>query len=150
MKTKDPYEILQELIRTAYSHLEPVDKYSYLYNKGIVQRLQGERPKCFMKLTRKDGGPMGQPLAPYHVPVCNRAGFEDPDIISLSIKFVQKLMSDKVDAYDINDLKGLLGRLQHKRNVFSKDIPHPPNMAGRKANMTRMFNNIEKHMKKDY
>lgn len=150
MKAKDPYEILQELIRTAYAHLEPTDKYSYLYKKDLVKRLRGEHPKCFMKLLRKDGGAMGQSLAPYHLPICNRAGFEDPDIISLSIKFIKKLMSDKANTYDINDLKGLLGRLQHKSNVFSKDIPHPANMAGRKANMTRMFNNIEKHMKKDY
>ena len=142
-KKLNEIEILQELIRSIYDKIDPVDKFKYLTDKKITSILHGEKPKCFLSLPR-----IGQDISPYLLPVCNRAGFEDSDIISLSIKLVQKLMTDKNDAYDINDLNTTLSKLQHKHSVFSKKIPHPANMAGHKSNTTRMFNNIRNHLKK--
>lgn len=144
---KKDLKILEELIRTAYKQLDPVDKYSYLYHKNMVRTLMGDKPKCFIKLKRKDGGRMGQPLDDYVLPVCNRAGFEDPDIIKLSIKAVRRLMDDETGRFDTNQLQSTLSRLQHKMDVYSKDVPKPAKMAGHKANMTRMFNNIKTYLK---
>jgi len=147
---KKEFEMLDELIRTAYQNLDPVDKYSYLYHKNMVKALQGEKPDCFLALRRNsDGGRMGQSLDPYMIPICNRAGFEDPDIINLSLKMVKRLMDDDTGQFDINDLKSALTRLQHRHDIFSKPVPKPPNMAGHKANTTRIFNNIIKYLKKD-
>lgn len=136
-------ELLQELIRSVYDKLDPVDKFKYLTDKKIRDTLHGEKPKCFMNLPR-----IGQDVSPYLIPICNRAGFEDADIISLSIKLVQKLMTDKSSGYDVNDLNTALSKLQHKHNVFVKKIPHPANMAGFKSNTTRLFNNIKNHLNK--
>jgi len=136
-------EMLQELIRSVYDKIDPVDKFKYLTDKHITKTLQGEKPKCFMKLNR-----IGQDVSAYMLPVCNRAGFEDKDIISLSIKLVQKLMVDKSGGFDVNDLNSALSKLQHKHDVFSKKIPHPANMAGHKSNTTRLFNNIKNHLNK--
>ena len=147
---KKEFELLEELIRTAYKNLDPVDKYSYLYHKNTVKQLQGEKPNCFLALRRRsDGGRMGQPLNTYMLPVCNRAGFEDPDIINLSIKMIKRLMNDDRGQFDINDLKSALTKLQHKHDVYSKDVPKPATMAGYKANTTRMFNRIKDYLKRD-
>jgi len=144
------FKILNELIRSAYNALDPVDKYSYLYHKNIVDSLYGRKPECFLSLKRKeDGGPMGQNLDPYLIPVCNRAGFEDRDIIKLSLQKVQQMIEDEDGNIDINDLKSALTRLQHRHNVYSKTIPKPAHMAGHKANTTRMLNNIKKYLKRD-
>jgi hypothetical protein len=142
-KKVNELEILQELIRSIYDKIDPVDKFKYLTDKKITDTLHGEKPGCFMSLPR-----IGQDVSSYLLPMCNRAGFEDVDIISLSIKLVQKLMSDKSDAFDINDLNTALSKLQHKHNVFAKEIPHPAKMAGHKSNTTRLFNNIKNHLKK--
>jgi len=40
----------------------------------------------------------------------------------------------------------LLGKLDRMHNVYSKDIPKPPEQAGRKAHVTRMMNRIKKHL----
>lgn len=146
---KKEFELLEELIRTAYKNLDPVDKYSYLYHKNMVNALMGEKPDCFIILKRKDGGRMGQDTRTYNLPICNRAGFEDPDIIKLSLKMVKRLMNDDTGQFDTNDLQSALSRLQHRFDVFSKEVPKPAHMAGYKANTTRMFNNIKKHLKRD-
>jgi len=142
-KKLNELELLQELIRTVYDKLDPVDKFKYLTDKKIRDTLHGEKPGCFMNLPRT-----GQDVSPYLLPVCNRAGFEDADIISLSIKLVQKLMTDKTSGYDVNDLNSALSKLQHKHDVFVKKIPHPAKNAGHKSNTTRLFNNIKNHLNK--
>ena len=86
-KKLNEIEILQELIRSVYDKIDPVDKFKYLTDKKVTSILHGEKPKCFMSLPK-----IGQNISPYLLPVCNRAGFEDADIISLSIKLVQKLI----------------------------------------------------------
>lgn len=141
-------QILEELIRSVIDKIDPVDKYSYLYHKNIVQGLYGKRPACFVSLCRKDGGRMGQPLIPYILPICNRMGHTDPDIINFSIKMVKKLMRDKADQFDVNDLNSALSKLQHHHDRYSKEVPVSHKMAGHKANVTRMFNNIGKHLNK--
>jgi hypothetical protein len=142
-KKLNEIETLQELIRSVYDKIDPVDKFKYLTDKKIVDILHGEKPGCFMSLPR-----IGQDVSAYLLPICNRAGFEDTDIISLSMKLVTKLISDKSDSFDVNDLNSALSKLQHKHNVFSKKIPHPAKMAGHKSNTTRLFNNIKSHLKK--
>ena len=146
---KEDLEILRELIRTAYNHLDPVDKFSFLYHKKIMQKLYGKHPKCFLNLKRADGGPMGQPVMPYVLPVCNRSGIYDPDVIRVSMKMVKRLMDQEgAGRFDINDLQVTLDKLDRYHNRYAKEIPKPHNMAGRKANMSRMFNNIGKHLDK--
>jgi len=138
-------EVLEELIRTAAANLVGDNEtMEYLRSKGLRDKLYGKFPECFMSI--KKLGRIGRNTAPYMLPLCNRAGITDPKVISISIKVIQKLMSDTSGAYDVNDLKTVLASLERKNSVYSKDIPKPPNQAGRKALVTRMFNNVKNHL----
>jgi hypothetical protein len=137
---------LSELIRQLNGTIMPEDDWHYLYHKDIRDRLYGEKPGCFIALKRKDGGVMGRDVEPYLLPICNRAGIEDPKVISISIKLVRRLMDEEDQRYDINDLQKILNRLQHSYNVYSKEVPHPPGAAAKKALVTKMFNKIRQHL----
>jgi hypothetical protein len=133
---------LEELIRTATDHLLTMDeKISYLQRPELKKRLYGKFPECFISLKR-----MGRDTSDYLLPLCNRAGIIDPKVINISIKVVQKLMGDTAGMYDVNDLQSILSKLDRMKATYSKDIPKPPQQAGRKAVVTRMFNNIKNHL----
>ena len=134
-------EILEELIRRANQLINPEDSLSYLLKKDIRDRLYGSKPKCFIKLQ-----PTGQDVSAYLLPICNRAGIEDPKVINVSIKVVQKLMGDGKGKFDINTLQTILNSLQHRHNTFNKEIPKPASPAARKAQVTRMFKNIKQYL----
>lgn len=132
---------LSELIRKVNDLINPEDSLEYLRNKDLVDRLYGEYPKCFLKLN-----PIGRDTSPYLVPLCNRRGFEDPKVIAVAIQMVQKLMAQKSDEFDQNDMQKVLNQLNHRSNVLAKVIPKPASMAAKKSKVTRMFNNIKQHL----
>jgi len=103
--------------------------------------LYGEKPKCFLKLL-----PIGRDTSPYLLPLCNRAGFEDPKVIAIALKMVQKLMAEKSDMFDSNDIQKVLNQLNHRNNILSKTVPKPMSMGAKKAKVTRMFKNIKQHL----
>jgi len=140
-KFKQEFQQLSELIRKANDLINPEDSLAYLLKKDTRDRLYGEKPKCFMRLPQT-----GQDTTPYLIPLCNRSGQEDPKVIKVSLKMIEKLMSDKSGKYDINTLNSLLSRLQHKQNTFIKTVPKPANMAAKKAKVTRMFQKIKQYL----
>lgn len=135
---------LEELIRMASNHLlTKEDKIGYLTNPELKKRLYGKFPKCFVSLKR-----MGRDTSAYLLPICNRAGIIDPEVINISYVAVGKLLNDQSGAYDINDLQIILGKLDRMKAKYKKEIPKPSAQAGRKAVVTRMFNNIKNHLSK--
>lgn len=133
---------LEELIRTATDHLLTMDeKIGYLTKPGLRKRLYGKFPECFISLKR-----MGRDTSAYLLPICNRAGIIDPKVINISVEVVKKLMADTSGMYDTNDLQSILDKLDRMKARYSKEIPKPPQQAGRKAVVTRMFNNIKNHL----
>ena len=143
MKSKLNEDIrhLSELIRKANDLINPESSIEYLQKKDLRDRLYGEKPKCFLKLL-----PIGQDTSPYLVPICNRAGFEDPKVISVAIKMVQRIMSEKSDKFDTNAIQHVLNQLNHRHSVLSKEVPKPMSMGAKKAKITRMFQNIKQHL----
>ena len=143
MKSKLNEDIrhLSELIRKANDLINPESSIEYLQKKDLRDRLYGEKPKCFLKLL-----PIGQDTSPYLVPICNRAGFEDPKVISVAIKMVQRIMSEKSDKFDTNAVQHVLNQLNHRHSVLSKEVPKPMSMGAKKAKITRMFQNIKHHL----
>ena len=143
MKSKLNEDIrhLSELIRKANDLINPESSIEYLQKKDLRDRLYGEKPKCFLKLL-----PIGQDTSPYLVPLCNRAGFEDPKVISVAIKMVQRIMSEKSDKFDTNAIQHVLNQLNHRHSVLSKEVPKPMSMGAKKAKITRMFQNIKQHL----
>ena len=136
------YMYLEELIRKVDGYLMPYpeDDLEYLYSKDLRDRLYGKNPKCFIKIKG-----IGREF-PTLLPICNRHGHKDPKVISMTRNVLQKLMRDKTGLFDGNEMLELLGKLDRMHNVYSKDIPKPPEAAGRKANVTRMMNRIKKHL----
>ena len=142
-KDKQGTQHLEELIRTASNHLlSKEEKVGYLMNPDLKQRLYGKFPKCFISLKK-----MGRDTSAYLLPLCNRAGIIDPEVIKISYAAVGKLLSDSNGMYDINDLQTILDKLDRMKSVYNKNIPKPPQQAGRKAVVTRMFKNIKNHLK---
>lgn len=140
-KVNENIQQLSELIRKANELINPEDSLEYLSKKDLRDRLYGEKPKCFLKLL-----PIGRNTSPYLIPMCNRAGFEDPKVIDIAIKMVQKIMSSKADMFDSNDIQKVLNQLNHRKSVLSKTVPKPMSMGAKKAKVTRMFKNIKQHL----
>jgi len=132
---------LLELIRTANALIDPEDSISYLQKKDIVNKLRGSKPKCFMQIKG-----MGRDVSDYFLPICNRMGIEDPKVINVSLQAVKKMMSNDSGKYDVNIMTKALNSLQHKHNTLSKKIPKPAVAASRKAQITKMFQNIKSHL----
>jgi len=140
---ENDFMYLEELIRKVDGYLLPQqaeDDMAYLYSKEIRDSLYGTHPKCFLKIKG-----IGREF-PTLFPICNRHGHKDPKVIDITRKVLQKIMSDHVGMYDSNDMVEVLSKLDRLYSVYSKDIPKPPEAAGRKANVTRMMNRIKKHL----
>jgi len=133
---------LEELIRMASNHLlSKEEKIGYLTNPELKNRLYGKFPECFISMKK-----MGRDTSAYLLPICNRAGIIDPEVIKISYSAVGKLLSDPSGMYDVNDLQLILGKLDRMKARYEKEIPKPTQQAGRKAVVTRMLNNIKKHL----
>lgn len=139
-RLQEKFNILNELIRTVAKNLEPMDTLKALQYKQLRDRLRGKYPKCFISVKRLGG------QDPDFFPVCNTAGMIDVRAIELSIRSLSKLMDSKSGEYDINELSSLLAKLQKMRETYDKDVPKPPEMAGRKSMVTRMLNNVKSHL----
>ena len=134
-------ENLSELIRRANELINPEDSLSYLTNKDVRDRLYGEKPKCFLKLL-----PIGRDTSPYLIPLCNRNGMHDPKVVAMAIKMVHKLMAEKSDMFDTNDIQKVLNQLNHHNSVLSKTVPKPMSTGAQKAKVTRMFKNMKGYL----
>ncbi|MFW9871782.1 MAG: hypothetical protein ACFFG0_01685 [Candidatus Thorarchaeota archaeon] len=133
---------LEELIRTASDKLlTKEEKIGYILNPTLKNKLYGKFPECFISLKR-----MGRDTSSYLLPICNRAGIIDPKVIDISYKATEKLLSDTSGMYDVNDLQMILDKLTRLKATYDKNIPKPPQQAGRKSVVTRMFNNIKGHL----
>ena len=138
---KNNIKHLTELIRRANELINPEGSLEYLTNKDIRDRLYGTHPKCFLKLL-----PIGRDTSPYLLPLCNRGGFEDPKVIEVAIKLIQKIMVDKAGMFDPNDIQKVLNQLNHRNSVLSKNIPKPASAAAQKAKVTRMFQHMKQYL----
>jgi hypothetical protein len=143
MMAEKELQNLQELIRSATNQLlTDEEKVGYVMNPELKKRLYGKFPECFICVKR-----LGRDTSTYLLPLCNRAGIVDPIAINISYKMVGKLLSDKSGAFDVNELQSVLDKLTRMKERYEKDVPKPPQQSGRKAMVTRMFNNIKGHLK---
>lgn len=136
---KEEFEVLEELLRKAYELIhDEKDDYSYLADKDMRERLYGKHPKCFLKLL-----PIGRSTQEYILPICNRAGIEDPKVVGISLQVVKRMIDGNKGSFDTNELQNVMNRLQHKHSVLSKTVPKPATTAAKKAQVTRMLNKIQ-------
>ncbi len=140
---KEKLAYMQELIRKANQYLDPqgVEDYEYLYKKDLRDRLYGQYPKCFIKIHG-----IGRDLSPYLLPICNRSGIIDPNVLTISIKTIKKFMEAGEANSDVNALTKILSNLERMHSVYSKEIPKPPTTAAYKGNATKMMNKITRYL----
>jgi len=133
---------LEELIRTATDHLlSKEEKVGYLMNPKLKERLYGKFPECFISLKR-----LGRDTSAYLLPMCNRAGIIDPMVLNIAYKMINKIMSDQSGMFDVNELQSVFDKITRLKDRYEKETPKPAQQAGRKAVVTRMFNNIKGHL----
>ena len=89
---------------------------------------------------------MGRDTSAYLLPLCNRAGIIDPIVINISYKVIGKLLKDPTGLFDINTLQSIFDKITRLKDRYEKETPKPAQAAGRKAMVTRMFNNIKGHL----
>lgn len=143
MAKEKRFEHIEELIRTASNHLLTQDeRVGYIINPELRKRLYGKFPECFICLKR-----LGRDTSDYLLPLCNRAGIIDPDVISISYKMVGKLLGDESGNYDVNQLNSTLDKLDRMKARYKQSVPKPARAAARKAGVTRMFKNVKDHLK---
>lgn len=135
-KLNEQLQLLEELVRRAYQLINPVP-FSYdlkwLMKQNERNALFEKRPKCFLKIKH-----MGREIP--ILPVCNRSGIIDKEMIDLSLKMVDRLAGN--DRVDQDALIVTATKLKALKSKYSKEIPKPSDMAGRKAHVTRFINNI--------
>ena len=139
MDFTNEFEQLGELLRTVNKLISPEtfsDKLKWLTDRDMKKKLFERYPKCFLPVR------IGQ-LIPF-LPICNRSGMVDPDLISFSLRLANKLRSH--DNVDQEHLSIQINRLNRLYNVYSKDIPKPPNMAATKGNVTKNVNIIKQYL----
>ena len=136
----EEFDMLNELIRKVSNTLLPYgseDKLAYLQKKDIRDRLHGKFPKCFLAIKGK-----GRDI-PF-LPICNRMGVFDPDVMKFSIKLATQM--NGLENVDQDDLSIVLAKLEKLHSRYSKDPVKPPAAAAKKGLTTRLFNNIKKHL----
>lgn len=136
----EQFEQLDELIRKVNSLIAPYDVHDelkWLLKKDIRKKMFEEFPKCFLSLRSR-----GREL-PF-LPICNRQGMEDPQIIAFSMKLAHRL-KNKPDV-DQDHLDVVLVKLQRLHNKFDKEVPKPGDVAAKKGLITRLFKNIKGYL----
>lgn len=137
---EEKLQVLDELLRKAYSLISPLDIYSDLkwYLKRDLRKAQMEKfPKCFIVIKNK----MGRDI-PF--PICNVMGMTDPRMVSFSLKLADAL-KDKPDI-EADRLSRCIHTLRRLYARFNKDVPTPAPEAARKATTTKSFNAIAKYL----
>ena len=124
MKT-NTQKLLEDIQRLVEE--EQIDP-QYEEHRADMGRFYGEHPDCFLKIN--GGNPEAKT---YVLPMCNRAGIEDPIAINFSMKVVRSLIAKGPGEFDTNQLNSTLNTLQHKNNTLAANTGE----AARKADELR-------------
>ena len=131
---------LQEFIQKVSDIVSPIsfrDELRAVMDPQIRKSLCEKHPKCFLPVR------MGNKDA-FIMPVCNRNGATDKNMIAFSMKLANRLL-DREDV-DRGMLEITIKKLNRMYNTYSKDIPTPPNVAAQKANITKAMIVLKKQL----
>jgi len=139
---EDPrVEKLQELVRKMNSLISPMsyhDTLKDLRTKPAGEVFKGNATKCIIPW--KKGAQLVQ------IPICNRMGMIDPQMIEFGKKMVNKMRSvspqDDSGGADI-----IIAKLDKLHKKYSKDIPKPSDRAAQHGQVTKFTNKILKNIK---
>jgi len=136
----EDFQKLEEFIQKVNDIITPFsfrDELKAVMNKETRKRMCEKYPKCFLpvRIGNKDA---------FIMPVCNRNGATDKNMIAFSLKLANRLL-DREDV-DRGMLEIVIKKLNRMNSTYSKDIPTPPDMAARKANVTKAMILLKKQL----
>lgn len=134
----EDFQTLHELLGKVKSLISPItyhDDMKWLMDRKNIGKFKETYPKCVIPLNigRKN----------YVMPVCNRMGSMDKDMINLSLKMVIKLMNKEENEEFRGEIDIVKIKLERLLNKYSQDIPKPADMAAKKAIATKLLNKIK-------
>lgn len=136
----EDFQKLEEFIQKVNNIITPFSfrqELKAVMNKNTRKRMCEKYPKCFMPVR------IGNKEA-FIMPVCNRNGATDKNMIAFSMKLANRLL-DREDV-DRGMLEITIKKLQRMNSTYSKDIPTPPGMAAQKANVTKAMILLKKQL----
>jgi len=131
---------LEELVRKAQSLIHPIgyeDTLKDLMTKPATDVFKGDYTKCVI--------PWKIGAQRVDLPICNRYGMVDPQVIKFAKKMVKKMRS--VDEYDEDAANIIIGKLDRIAKRYIGTIPKPPNTSAKNGAMTRYTNRIINNLK---
>lgn len=139
---KEDFQQLDEFIQSVTDIITPIsfrDELRAVMDKETRHRMCERYPKCFLPVR------MGNRDVPF-LPICNRNGATNKHMIAFSMKLANRLL-DRKDV-DRGMLEITLKKLGRLNTSYSKEIPTPPDVAARKANVTKALNMLKKELDK--
>lgn len=130
-KINEAFQKLDELLQTVNHIVTPFsfrDELESVMDPETRKRLYEKNPRCFLPIR------MGNKDIPF-LPICNRNGATDKDMIAFSMKLANKLLGR--ENVDRGMLEITLKKLNRLNTTYSKEIPTPANMAAQKALATK-------------
>ena len=137
---KEEFQKLDELMQKVNTIVSPFsfrDELEAVMDKETRHRLYEKNPRCFMPVR------MGNQDA-FILPICNRNGATDKNMIAFSMKLANRLL-DREDV-DRGMLEITMKKLERLNNTYSKDIPKPMDRAAQKANITKSFMKMKQYL----
>ena len=128
---QEEMKVLEELLQTINHIVTPFsfrDELKSIMDPTTRRRMCEKHPKCFLPVR------MGNKDIPF-LPICNRNGATDKDMIAFSMKLANRLLGR--ENVDRGMLEITLKKLNRLNTSYSKDIPTPADVAARKANVTK-------------
>jgi hypothetical protein len=136
----ESFQILDELLQKVNDIVYPFsyrDELKAIMDKQTRHNLFEKYPRCFLPINigNKDA---------FILPICNRAGATDRNMIAFSKKFANRLL----DRPDVNRgmLEITMKKLDRMDNKYSKEPVRPADMAARKGNSTKSLNKIKDYI----
>lgn len=139
---KEDFQRLEEFIQKINNIITPFsfrDELKSVMDKETRIRMSEKYPKCYLPVR------MGNKDIPF-LPLCNRNGATDKNMISFSMKLANRLLGR--EDVDRGMLEITLKKLSRMNNTYSKDIPTPPGPASQKANVTKSLILLKKNLDK--
>ena len=138
-KTKE-LEHIQELVRKMHSLISPMsytDTLKDLRTQSAQDVFKGDFAKCVL--------PWKIGAQQVHLPICNRFGMVDPQMIDFSKKVVNRMRSVSPQTDDGTNI--IIAKLDRLHNKYSKDIPKPADRAAANGQVTKFTNRLLKNIK---
>lgn len=136
----EQYQHLDELLQGVNDIMTPFsfrDELKAVMDPMTRKNLSEKYPRCFMPVR------MGNQDA-FILPVCNRNGATDKNMIAFSMKLANRLL-DREDI-DRGMLEVTIKKLNRLNSTYSKTIPTPADRAAQKANITKSFSKMKQYL----